>query len=113
MQTFECSFIMKTLDTEHWHLAITMQWKPKLPVIKTVDCDYCNGWGTVGGGLGDPEGPVDCPHCHGVGTKGEPVDYPECPEMPPALIARLKKAYSKFCEENAKEKLIEMVPLMK
>lgn len=89
------------LDTEGWKLASTVQWVAKKKPIGSV-CSYCNGNGEVGGGFKDMDGPRQCPECFGSGRKTVYPDLGEHPEIPPELIAALRKAWLEYFAQTPK-----------
>jgi len=91
-----------TLDNEHWHLSISMEWTPKLPTSASHTCPKCNGRRVVGGGFKSFEDERTCPECFGTGHLTKYVEYPAAPELPQDLIDKLRKVYKQHCKDKIK-----------
>lgn len=86
-----------THNTEDWELKAYLDWRPK---YHTVECDYCGGRGTVGGGFKDIDGERQCPTCYGRGSV-DCAPATEKPQIPEALIEHMRRAWWDY--HNPKE----------
>lgn len=91
---------MSPLDTQDWMLTAQIEWK-WVGKDQFTTCDYCGGSGEVGGGFKSLDGPEPCPRCFGSGGKMQP--RPQHPELPPALVKHMRKAWKDYFD-NLKEK---------
>lgn len=91
-----------SLDNEHWHLSISMEWTPKKPTSESQICSRCNGRRVVGGGFKSFEDEHTCPDCFGTGHRTKYLEYPAAPPLPLDLIEELKQTYSQHCENKTK-----------
>lgn len=90
----------RTLDTEEWHLACFMEWKPKKEPYD-IQCPSCHGRGAIGGHFKDLDGPRTCDQCSGSGQITHPGPSTPKPELPKELIEHLRKAWREFVIASA------------
>lgn len=83
-------------NTDEWRISATIDFVPKA-IKEEVECDHCNGRGSVGGGFHSMTEKEPCDWCGGTGRKTIlKRPYSMKPDVPQVLIDHMRKAYLEY-----------------
>ena len=87
---------MPNPNTEEWKISAYLEYVPK-KTGEDVQCDRCNGKGTLGGGFKFLDDPEPCDKCFGKRTMWQRT-YPKesKPKLPQELLDHMRKAYLEY-----------------